>query len=89
MSRRTLTALEFVGPEGIRLGLDEDGWRLINPRNMGESALERARALLEKIEQTPPPANEDGSPHDLFQLGDHAAKTFGLRNTQRKFRQRR
>ena len=43
MSRRTLTALEFVGPEGIRLGLDEDGWRLINPRNMGESALERAR----------------------------------------------
>jgi hypothetical protein len=90
MSRgRTLTSLEFVTQDGLRLELDEKGWRLLHARQLGEAQLEKARAFVEQVEACIPPANEDGSPHDLFQIGDHAAKVLRLRNTQRRFRQKR
>lgn len=90
MSRgRTLISLEFVAQDGVRMSLDDDGWHLLHPRQMGEAQLQKARELLEKAQETLPPPAEDGKPPGLFELGDYAANMLKLRCTQRKFRQRR
>lgn len=88
--RRQLTGMEFLGPEGVRLGFDADGWRIVTPRNLGPAVLERARALVERCEDCRPEPDPDRlEPLTLEEIGLHAAKSFGLRVTHRHFRQLR
>jgi len=88
--KRTLTSMEFLAPEGVRIGLDGDGWKLITPRNHGQAVLERARVLLERCENTHPPIDPDRlDPVTLEEIGLHVAKVLDLRITHRYFKQRR
>lgn len=87
--RRTLTGMEFLAPEGVRIGMDRDGWRIITPRNLGEKTLQRARVLLEKLEACQPPEDPERlEPYTLEDIGLHVAKTFSLRITHRHFLKR-
>lgn len=88
--KRKLTSMEFTAPEGVRIGLDGDGWRIITPRNLGPAVLERARELLGRAEECHPPIEPDRlEPVTLEEIGLHAAKTLGLRVTHRYFKQLR
>lgn len=87
--RRIMTSMEFLAPEGVRIGFDRDGWRIFTPRNFGEKTLLRARALLAKMEECKPP--EDPArlePFSMEEIGLHVAKTFTLRITHRYFLKR-
>lgn len=85
--RRTCTGMEFLGPAGVRILMDADGWRLVTPRNHGEQALSQARALLEVLEDCRPPEDPRRlEPFSLEEIGLHAAKTHNLRVTHRHFR---
>ena len=87
--RRTLTGMEFLAPEGVRIGMDRDGWRIITPRNLGENTLQRARVLLEKLENCQPPEDPERlEPFTLEDIGLHVAKAFSLRITHRHFLKR-
>jgi hypothetical protein len=82
--------MEFLAPEGVRIGLDGDGWRIITPRTLGQKVLERARVLLGRCEECHPPVDSDRlDPVTLEEIGLHVAKTFGLRITHRYFKKRR
>jgi hypothetical protein len=85
-NRRTLIALEFLSRDGFRLVLDVDGWRLLNPRQLGQRQLEQARALLDEAERCLPPTAEDAEPPTMASIGDHVAFTLGLRITHHRFR---
>jgi hypothetical protein len=87
--RRTLTAMEFSAAGGVRLILDADGWRLVNPRQLGQTQLTAAESLRERAEVCLPPRAEDDPEPTLVEIGEHAAKTLGLRITHRHFRQGR
>jgi hypothetical protein len=88
--RRTLTSMEFLGPEGVRIALDGDGWRILIPRTLGQAILERARLLRDRCAECHPPVDPDRlEPVSLEEIGLHTAKTMGLRITHRYFKQRR
>ncbi len=84
--RRKLTSMEFLAPEGVRIVMDREGWRIVTPRNLGEKTLQRARVLLEKLENCQPPEDPERlDPFTLEDIGLHVAKTFTLRITHRYF----
>jgi hypothetical protein len=81
--------MEFLNQEGVRLAVDGDGWRIVNPRVHGQAQLTKARALMAKCEDTYPPIDPDRlEPVTLEEVGLHVAKTLGLRITHRRFKQR-
>jgi len=81
--------MEYLGAEGVRFGYDRDGWRIMTPRSLGQQVLERARDLLEKLENCQPPEEPDRlEPFTLEEIGLHVAKAFSLRITHRHFRKR-
>lgn len=85
--KRTLTGMEFLGPEGVRIGMDRDGWRIITPRTLGQKVLDRARVALEKYETCLPPEDPDRlEPYSLEEIGLFVAKTHALRITHRWFK---
>lgn len=88
-SHRTLIGLEFLSPAGFRISFDAEGWRLLNPRQLGQADLERARALVEQAEACLPPVQEDATePPSMNAIGEHVATTLGLRITHHRFKQR-
>ncbi len=91
-ARRALVAMEFLSPDGTRLILDDDGWRLVNPRQLGPKQLDKARKLLEKCAEPPaapelPPGAEPPDPPTMEESGEAAAARLQLRVTQRRWRQ--
>ena len=85
--KRTLTGMEFLGPEGVRIGMDRDGWRIITPRTLGPKVLDRARVALEKYKTCLPPEDPDRlEPYSLEEIGLFVAKTHALRITHRWFK---
>jgi len=87
-NRRTLIALEFLSREGFRLEFSEDGWRLLNPRQLGQGELERARELLSRAEEClPPVVDGETEPPSMKSVGDHVATTLGLRINHHRFKQ--
>lgn len=86
--RRTLVRLELLSTEGVRMEVDEDGWRLINPRHLGQKALDAARHLLERAETMalPDDPKREGPPTWIDRAA-HAEKILKLRITHRIFRQ--
>jgi hypothetical protein len=85
---RSLAAMEFLHPSGVRLILDADGWRLVNPRALGQRDLERARDLRDRCEACLPPDTEPDTTPPIQLWGEHAASTLGLRITQHDWRRR-
>ena len=84
--------MEFLSHDGIRLILDEDGWRLVNPRQHGPRLLEKALKLLEKCTETPEsaqplPGADAPEPPTMEESGEAAAARLQLRVTQRRWRQ--
>ena len=89
-SHRILIGIEFQSPAGFRITFDAEGWRLLNPRQLGQADLERARALVEQAEVCLPPVLEDEiEPPSMNTIGEHVATTLGLRITHHRFKQRR
>jgi len=87
-SRRTPVRIEFITADGICLEMDHDGWRLLRTRALGQKMLERARAILEKVEECRPPEDPDRLvPPDLLEIAEFVAKKHNLRITHRYFRQ--
>ncbi len=91
-ARRALVSMEFLSQDGIRLILDDDGWRLVNPRQHGARQLDRARKLLERCAETTEPAqSQPGAdapdPPTMEEAGEAAAARLQLRVTQRRWRQ--
>jgi len=87
--KRTLTSMEFLCAEGVRIGMDADGWRIITPRTLGQKTLERARVLLAKLEDCKPPEDPRRlDPFSLEEIGLFVAKTHDLRITHRYFLKR-
>ena len=83
---RAVIQMEFLSRDGVRLELDGKGWRILNPRQLGEKQLAQARALMERAEACLPPQEPDAEPPTLAELGDHAAKQLDLRINHRRFR---
>lgn len=86
-NRRIPVRIEFRTPAGVRFELDDDGWRLLCPRSLGEAALTAARELLEQVEDCTPPQDPDSAqPPGLLEIADHAARTHNLRIIHRYFK---
>ena len=87
--RRVLISMELISPEGFRIQFDDNGWHLLNRRQLGESVRARALALVEKAESCLPPVDEQAlEPPTLQEIGEYAAKTLGLRITHHRFKQK-
>ena len=84
--KRELVSMEFLTKQGVRMEMDADGWRLINPRQHGEAQLVAARALLERCTVCLPKVEEDEDPPSLLAIGEFVAKSLTLRITHRYFR---
>ncbi len=87
--RRVITAMEFVSPEGFRFALDPDGWRIVKPRNLGETQIQDARVILARAEDCQPPVDPLASaPPTVQELGEYVAKRLNLRINHHDFTQR-
>jgi hypothetical protein len=86
-ARRVCHCVEFVTDEGVRIVFDEDGWHLVNPRQLGHVALKRAEELVTRAE-----GHAEKTPSD--QLGDdehlgraeYVARKLRLRVTHRRMK---
>lgn len=87
--RREPKRIEFLTSDGYKLEYDADGWRLLQSRNLGPKALDRARAVLAKAEECLPPVDPERLvPPDMLEIGEYVAKQLNLRITHRDFRHR-
>lgn len=84
--KRELVSMEFLTKLGVRLEMDGDGWRLLNPRQHGEAQLVAARKVLERCETCLPKVAEGEDPPSMQEIGEFVAKTMALRITHRYFR---
>lgn len=84
--KRELVSMEFLTRTGVRIEMDSDGWRLLNPRQHGEAQLVAARALLERCKTCLPESDPDEDPPKMIEIGEFVAKTFTFRITHRYFR---
>ena len=85
--RRSITAMEFLTPEAFRIELSSDGWRLLNPRQLGETHRTKARTLIARAETTLPPVEHaDDDPPSLEEVGIFVSDTLRWRITHRRFK---
>ena len=88
---RDVISLELLSKTGVRVFCDADGWRLLNPRTLGQKELEAARVLLQRAsdyaEKTRLDPKEDES-LALLRRAEHAAKRLDLRITHKQFREK-
>jgi hypothetical protein len=88
-SRRVLVSMELISPEGFRIQFDDNGWHLLNRRQLGEAQRELAFAVVERAEEVVYPVDEKIlEPPTLQQIGEYAAKIVGLRITHQRFKQK-
>lgn len=83
--RRVVYMVEFLSPEGVRLEYGEDGWRILNIRQLGEAARRNAQQLLERAELHADRAviepNDDAP---LETRSAYVARKLGLRVTHKR-----
>jgi hypothetical protein len=86
-SRRSVVSIELVAGDGVRVILDADGLRLVNPRQLGHAQRARADELLERLAGARLPVPEPPeAPPTLEDDAKHLANAFRLRVAQRRFK---
>jgi hypothetical protein len=86
-TRRRCYCVEFVTREGVRIEFDEDGWRLLNPRQLGHAVLKQAEQLITRAE-----GHAEKAPLEMLKDDEHlgraeyVARKLDLRVTHRRMK---
>lgn len=82
---RLIHTVEFLAPDGSKFELDQDGWRVLQVRQMGEPQRLAALALLARLEALAPyPPPEPRPFAALIEDAERVAARLGLRITHRR-----
>ena len=82
---RLIHTVEFLGSDGTKFELTQDGWRVMNARQMGETQRLAALALLARLETLAPYPPPEPKPFAaLIEDAERVAGRIGLRITHRR-----
>jgi len=92
VGHRLIHTVEFLTADGIKIELNQEGWRVLNIRQLGEAQRIAALALLARVEALapyPPPEDRPATALTLTEDADRVATRVGLRITHRRFKDTR
>jgi hypothetical protein len=90
VSHRLVHTVEFLNPDGTKIELSQEGWRVLNIRSMGEVQRLAALALLARVEAIMPYPPEEPRPLTALTTdAEYVATRVGLRITHRRWKDTR